>query len=282
MSTLQDDRKTTNFDIPVSAPPPRASVYRLAVGSELMKIRGLRSTHAFLAAGVLVMAVGALIIFILVQSYDASSPAKKAGFEASDPTVVSMPFVMFFIGAIGAMIITTEFTTKSIGPTLIAVPQRRTLMGAKATVAALVGLVCGLVFSVLSFVDSRLLFGDRPAPFNPWPRWADGIPTVFGAALMVLVSCLVALGLGAMMRSTAAALTTLGALVLVVPIFAHFLPAPWDLRLASILLPNLTSQLGGGNHPYVFSPGGALVVAASYVVLALGGGAISVMRRDIS
>jgi ABC-2 type transport system permease protein len=88
------------------------------------------------------------------------------------------------------------------------------------------------------------------------------------------------MGLGAVLRSTAAALTTLGALVLVAPIFAHFLPTVWQLRLASILLPNLTPQLAGSDHPYLLSQGGAAAVTAAYVLLALGAGAISFSRRD--
>lgn len=259
---------------------PRSSVFGDAVRAELLKLRSLRSTHAFLAGGVLATALGALIVFVLVRSYDTATATTRAHFEPVDPTVVTIPFVMFFVGAIAAMLITTEYATRSIGPTLIAVPQRHILVGAKATVAALLGLGCGVVFSLLSFVDARALFGDRPAPFNPWPRWSDGIPTVLAAALMVLVTCLVALGLGALVRSTAAALTTLGTLVLVAPIFAHFLPTAWELRFGSILLPNLTPQLAGGNDPYLLPPGGAAAVAAAYVLLSLGGGIVAFIRRD--
>lgn len=260
--------------------PPRSGVCRDAVAAELMKVRTLRSTYAFLAGGVLATAFGALILFFLVQSYDVAAPADRENFETADPTVVTMPFVAFFVGAIGAMLVTSEFTTRSIGPAMLAVPQRRILLGAKVAVTAVVGSAGGLVFSLLAFADARLLLGDRPAPLNPWPQWTDAIPTVLAAALVVLVTCLVALGLGAVFRSTAAALTSLGALVLVSPIFAHFLPTDLQLGFGSILLPNLTPQLAGGNHPYLLSPGGAAAVTAAYVVLALGAGAISLSRRD--
>lgn len=282
MSTLRASREITVIDTPVTATPPRSSVFRDAVLAELMKIRTLRSTRAFVVGGLLATALGALILFFLVQSYDASSVAERAAFEPADATVVTMPFVMFFIGSIGVMLITSEFTTKSIGPSLIAVPQRLTLLCAKATVAALVGLVAGLLFSLLSVIDARLVFGDRPKPFNPWPQFTDGIPTVLSSTAMVMVTCLVALGLGALMRSTAAALTTLGALVLVAPIFAHFLPTTWEIRFGSILLPNLTQQLADGNDPYVLSQGGAAVIAVVYLLLTVGAGAISFSRRDAS
>ncbi|MEU4619268.1 ABC transporter permease [Actinoplanes sp. NPDC023801] len=254
--------------------------FRDAVAAEWMKVRTLRSTWAFLAGGVIATALGALILFFLVQSYDAATPAERANYETADPTVVTMPFVMFFVGAIGAMLITSEYTTRSIGPALLAVPQRYLLFGAKATVAGLTGLVCGAVFALLAFADARLLLGNRPQPINPWPQWTDAVPTVLCATLVVMVTCMVAMGIGAVVRSTAAALTTLGGLVLVAPIFAHFLPTVWQLRLASVLLPNLTPQLAGSNHPYLLSQGGAAAVTAGYVLLALAAGAISSRRRD--
>ncbi|BCJ46248.1 ABC transporter permease [Actinoplanes ianthinogenes] len=250
------------------------------VAAEWLKVRTLRSTWAFLGGGVVATALGAMILFFLVQAYDAATPADRAHYETADPTVVTMPFVMFFVGAIGAMLITSEFTTRSIGPTLLAVPQRGLLLGAKATVARLVGLGSGALFALLAFADARLLLGDRPQPINPWPMWTDAVPTVLCATVIVLVTCLVAMGLGALVRSTAAALTTLGGLVLVAPIFAHFLPTEWHLRFASVLLPNLTPQLAGSNHPYLLSQAGAAAVTAGYVLLALLAGAISFRRRD--
>jgi ABC-2 type transport system permease protein len=256
--------------------------FRDAAAAEIMKVGTLRSTYAFLTAGVLAMLLGGLILFLLVMSYDAAPAAERANYETADPTVVTMPFVMFFVGSIGAMLMTSEFTTGSISGALLAVPRRRTLLVAKATAAGLVGLAGGVVFAALAFAAAKLTLGDRPAPLNPWPQWTDAVPTVLCAALVVLITSLVGLGLGAVLRSTAGALTTLGGLVLVSPIFAHFLPTVWQLRLGSILLPNLTPQLAGSNHPYLLSQGGAATVAVAYVLVVLGAGVISFNRRDAS
>ncbi|BAL88702.1 putative ABC transporter permease protein [Actinoplanes missouriensis 431] len=257
-----------------------SGTFRDAVAAEIMKVRTLRSTWAFLAGGVLATTLGAMILLLMVQSYDADSPADRANYETADPTVVTMPFVMFFVGAIGAMLITSEYTTRTLGPSLLAVPQRGVLFGAKAAVAGLIGFGGGAFFALAAFAVARLTLGDRPAPFNPWPQWTDAVPTVLCATVVAGVTCLVALGLGALTRSTAAALTTLGGLVLVAPIFAHFLPVVWQLRLASVLLPNLTPQLAGSDHPYLLSQGGAVAVTAGYLVLALGAGALAFRRRD--
>lgn len=251
-----------------------------AVAAEWMKLRTLRSTYGFLAGAVVAILLAMLVLYLLIRSFDQATAAEQANYETADITVVVMPFVMFFVGSIGAMSITSEFTTGSIGPGLLAVPRRRLLLGAKATVAGGVGLFAGLLFALLAGTGAILLLGDRPAPLNPWQTWADPVPTVGCAALLVMVTSAVALGLGAVLRSTAATLLTLGGLVLVAPVFAHFLPTAWHLRFASILLPNLTPQLVGGSHPYLLSRAGAVAVLVGYVIVALGAGALSFSRRD--
>jgi ABC-type transport system involved in multi-copper enzyme maturation permease subunit len=282
MTTLQNHPDTADIRSAAAPTVPRSRVFRDAVAAEWMKLRTLRSTYAFLAGGMAATLLGTLILYLLIQSFDEATPADQANYETADPTVAVMPFVMFFIGSIGAMLITSEFTKGSIGPTLMAVPQRRVLVGAKATVAGAVGLLSGLLFALAAFAGATLLLGDRPAPLNPWPTWTDGLPTVFCAALLVLVTSTVAMGLGAVLRSTASTLVTLGALVLVAPPFAHFLPTTWHLRFASILLPNLTPQLAGSDHPYLLSQAGAAAMTVAYVAVALGAAALSVSRRDAS
>jgi ABC-type transport system involved in multi-copper enzyme maturation permease subunit len=281
MTTLQNQSITAATTSAPAPAVPRSRVFRDAVAAECMKLRTLRSTYAFLTGGVAATLLGMGILFLLIQSFDQAKAADQANYETADVTVVVMPFVMFFVGSIGAMVITSEFTTGSIGPSLLAVPRRRVLLGAKATVAAAAGILSGLLFALLAFAGATLLLGDRPAPLNPWQTWTDAMPTVLCAALTVLVTSTVALGLGAVLRSTASTLVTLGGLVLVAPIFAHFLPTTWQLRFGSILLPNLTPQLAGSNHPYLLSQAGAAAVMVVYVVVALGAGALR-FSRDAS
>jgi ABC-2 type transport system permease protein len=257
-----------------------APVLRDAVAAEWLKLRSVRSTWAFLAGGVAATLLGMLVLSLLVQAFDQDTPADQANYETADPTVVVMPFVMFLVGSIGALSITGEFGTGTIGPGLLAVPRRRVLLAAKAVVTGAVGGAAGLVFALLAVAGAMLLLGDRPAPLNPWPHWSAAVPTVLCSAVVVLVTTAVALGVGALLRSTAAALTSLGGLVLVAPVFAHFLPAQWHLRLASVLLPNLAPQLAGGEHAYLLSPVGAAAVLAGYAVVALGAGALALDRRD--
>ncbi|MEO3746420.1 ABC transporter permease [Plantactinospora sp. B5E13] len=260
----------------------RARVFRAALAAEWWKLRTVRSTYGFLAAAMLTTLLGLLVLFLLIRSFDQATAAEQADFETADPTVAVMPFVGFFVGAIGAMVVTAEFRTGAIRPGLLAVPQRRILLAAKATLAGAVSLLSGLLFGLFAFACAILLLGDRPAPLDPWPTWTDALPTVFCAALVVMVTSIVALGLGFVLRSTASTLVTLGALVLVAPAFAHFLPTTWHLRLSSVLLPNLVPQLTGADHPYLLSPAGAVAVLVGYVVVALGAATLHFGRHDVS
>ncbi|RKR92189.1 ABC-2 family transporter [Micromonospora pisi] len=282
MTTVQNSPGTADTRSTDAPTVPSSGVFRDAVAAEWMKIRTLRSTYAFLAGAVAATLLGMLVLFLLIGSFDQATAAEQANYETADLTVVVMPFVIFFVGSIGGMSITSEFGTGSIGPGLLAVPQRRVLLGAKATVAGTVGMLCGLLFALLAAVGATLLLGDRPAPLNPWQTWTDAIPTVLCAALVVLVTSIVATGLGAVLRSTASTLVTLGGLVLVAPIFAHFLPTTWQLRFGSILLPNLTPQVAGVDNPYLLSQTGAGAVLVAYALVALGAGALTFGHRDAS
>ncbi|SNT45499.1 ABC-2 family transporter protein [Streptosporangium subroseum] len=251
-----------------------------AVAAEWLKLRTVRSTWAVWAGAAVSTLIGLVILMIHVGSYDQASPAERASFESADPAVLVMPVVACFIGCLGALAVTTEFSTGSLGPSLVAVPQRRMLMAAKTVVVTCVAFAGGVLFAGLSQIVAILILGDRSAPLNPWAHWWDAIPSAAGTAITTLVTGLVALGLGAVLRSTAATVTVIVALTLVVPSFAHFLPASLHLRVASVLIPNLAPQIVGAESAYLLSPPAAMAVLAFYVVVALGAGGLGFSRRD--
>ncbi len=274
---------------PQTAPPGHASpenaVSGLAsvkdvVAAEWLKLRTIRSTWAVWGGAAVSTLIGLVVLITHVGSYDRASPEEQASFEGADPAVLVMPVVAFFIGCLGALAVTTEFSTGSIGPSLVAVPRRRMLLAAKTVLVTCVAFAGGVLFAGLSQVVALLVLGDRPAPLNPWAHWWDAIPSAAGTAVTTLVTGLVALGLGAAIRSTTATVTVIVALTLVIPSFAHFLPAPLHLWVASVLIPNLAPQVVGAESAYLLSPPAAAAVLACYVVVALGAGWLAFSRRD--
>lgn len=248
--------------------------------AEWLKLRTVRAAYVALGGALLAAVTGTLVVLAVVGAYDASAPAERAAFERADPMVVVMPFVSFFVGMLGGLAMTVEYGTRGITASLLAVPRRGALYAAKAVVVAATTLAAGTVLAVASTLAAGAILGDRPAPINPWTSVPDAVPSALAAGLAVMIAGLVALGLGAVTRSTAATVGLLGALTLVVPVFAHFLPSPWHVRLASVLLPNLAPQVVGGDSAYLLSPSAALAVLTAYAVLALAAGLVALTRRD--
>ena len=105
------------------------------VRSEWTKIRSVRSTvwSLFATFGITV-GLGALFCFAYVRRYDHLNIRQRLTF---DPTVQSLRglfLAQIAIGVLGVLVISSEYATGLIRTTLTAVPQRRTLLAAKAVV----------------------------------------------------------------------------------------------------------------------------------------------------
>jgi hypothetical protein len=253
---------------------------RNVIAAEYLKIRSVRSTYALFGAILAMMALGVIVVIGMTADFDSSSLDERAHFSAADASVVVIPFAQFCLATLGALAITSEFGTGMMRPSLVAVPRRRTVVGAKTAVVAGVTLVAGQLIAFGTFFLSKAIAGRHPAPLWPWKSVSDALGTVASLGLAVMVASVVGLGLGLLIRSTAGTLVTLGALLFILPTVAFFLPSPWDVRVASVMLPNLADQLAGTSVRGVLSPLGALITMVVYLVVAIGGGAVALSRRD--
>lgn len=248
------------------------------LAGEWIKARSVRSTTAILAACAAILAVGAVLTMLMVRDWDGSPPDVRARFANADTSVVALPLAQFCLAALSALVITSEYGSGMIRTSLVAVPRRRTVFAAKALVVAAVTLVAGQAVAFAAFAAGRLIVGDRPPPLGFATSAADALPGVVGAGLSMTTVGLVALGVGAVLRSTAGSLMVIGALLFVLPTLAPLLPQPWDDRAAAAMLPSLAFEVTGGSGA-AMSPTEALV-AVVYVVGALAAGAVAITRRD--
>ena len=114
--------------------------------SEWTKLRSVRSTYwTLLAAVVITVGISALVSAIYVNQYPTMSASDRAFFDPTHFTLIGVFLAQFAIGVLGVLTITGEYSTGAIRSTLAAVPQRRTVLAAKATVFTGVTLVVGLV-----------------------------------------------------------------------------------------------------------------------------------------
>ncbi|MFD0662172.1 ABC transporter permease subunit [Thermocatellispora tengchongensis] len=189
------------------------------------------------------------------------------------------------MAVLGMLAITSEHATGMIRATYAAIPDRRRVLAAKAAVVGAVALVTGQVTVLGTAALEKLIVAGRPIRGQSAQSIAEQLPHILAMGLMVAVFALFGLGLGAILRSTPGALSTLAGLWYVLPIVVNNLPEPWHEWVGSVLPGALAGQLAGtGNPNSVYGsslpPAAALAVMAAYAVVPLAVAVHLDRRRD--
>jgi ABC-2 type transport system permease protein len=277
--------------------------------SEFTKLRSVRSTYWTIAA-LFVVSVGfAAIAGAAITSNLHGNPQNEAGLDATQATLGGFfELGQLVIAVLGAMVITSEYSTGMIRTSLTAMPRRTTVYSAKLIVFGTVTLIVSLVTSFIAFfVGSALLPGSvraslfhnvsipananvSPPPGGPGSNAppvvtfsgtdvitpAHVLTAIIGTALFVTAVALIAFGLGAIIRHTAGAITSAIGLMFVLPIIVQLLPNQWRWDLVRFL-PHAAGQVlsttVGPSNQHMWSAwpqfGVTLIYAA---VLVLAGG----------
>jgi ABC-2 type transport system permease protein len=153
----------TTPNVRLSTLPPAAGQAGLrgAIASEFTKLRSVRSTYWTLGS-LFVVSVGlSLAITAGISASMANNPQHKAGFDATQTSlIIFFGLGQLIIAVIGAMVITSEYSTGMIRTSLTAQPRRGVVYAAKAIVFTAVTLVISLVTSFAAFfVGQAMLSG---------------------------------------------------------------------------------------------------------------------------
>lgn len=252
---------------------------RMVFSSEWLKLRSVTSTYHAVGVAALTVILGMVWTFYVSGLAD-----ERGSLRAAAPEQGFLPVVQISLAVLGVLAITAEQASGMIRTSLTAVPKRGVLLLAKAGVVAAVTFIAANAIIILTYVTSRLIAGDHRLRFNE-TSLSDDLPTLLASGLSVTVLALVGLGLGVATRSTAAAIVSVVSLLFVLPGIANYLPAPWNTRVAALMLPNLvpqiagqrlSSRLGDGFLP----PWAALLTLAVYAVVALAAGLYLFKRKD--
>jgi ABC-2 type transport system permease protein len=241
--------------------------FRDVAGMEWIKLRSLRSTWLTLA----VTAVGAVAVAGAVgaNTKDASGDLTNNALAGIAPGLLSM-------GVLGVLAMTSEYTSGMIRVTLLAAPNRRLLLAAKAAVFGAVALVVGEATSFLAFFAGRAALDDTiPAP-------SLGQPGVLRALVLAGVGfCLIGLlglGLGAVIRHTPAAISVLvGGVYVAAQMFGGLSETAAGYVPVSIVANSLSTVKPLADMP---SPWTGLGVLCLYAAVALSVGEWLLARRD--
>lgn len=193
----------------VAEPPAR---FRDLLASEWIKTRSLRSTPWTIALTVLFV-IGSAAVATLADSAARSGPADFLPYDAYPPA--GYWTLILVAGSTGALTMVSEYSSGLIRTTTVAVPARGSVVLAKAAVTAALWTAVGTVISTGSFLVSQAILSERHGGV---PLTHPGVfRALVASALLAPVCALIGLGLGALLRHSAATMVTIVLTLLMLP-----------------------------------------------------------------
>jgi ABC-2 type transport system permease protein len=148
----------------LSSLPPAAGQAGLrgAIASEFTKLRSVRSTYWTLGA-LFVVSVGlGIAITAGTAANFANNPGNKAAFDATQTSLGAFfELGQLIIAVIGAMVITSEYSTGMIRTSLTAQPRRGVVYAAKAIAFTSVTLVISVITAFVAFFTGQAMYSGK-------------------------------------------------------------------------------------------------------------------------
>jgi ABC-2 type transport system permease protein len=304
---------TTTPNVRLSSVPPAAGRAGLkgALASEFTKIRSVRSTYWTLGALFFVSVGLGIAITAGTAANMVNNPGNKAGFDATQASLGAFFEIgQLIIAVLGAMVITSEYSTGMVRTSLTAQPRRGVVYAAKAIVFTAVTMVISIITAFIAFFVGQAIYSSKgvsaslfhtvtiPASANMNCNPSGCTATFFGAdvisastvataiigtALFVTIVALIAYGVGSIVRHTAGAIAIVIALLFIVPILEQTLPNDWRwdvMRFLPDAATRVISVTVGGTNPHLWSAWPQLGVTALWAAVLVGVGAYLFRKRD--
>ncbi|KQX59606.1 MULTISPECIES: ABC transporter permease [unclassified Streptomyces] len=245
------------------------------VHSEWHKLRTLRSSWiTVLTAAALVLGVGVL----MGTTY--TSDGGDSDVDTVVLTLYGSQLGAIALAVLGILVTAGEYATGTIRATLTAVPTRLPVLWAKAAVFTGTVLTVTFVTNVLTFLAAQVFLSDTDQAAS---LTDDGVlAALAGNAVGLTLLGLIALGLGAGLRSVPGAIGAFVGGVLIVPEILGMLPYG-AMETAVRYFPTQASGVLGSATPLpdAASPGAALLALLLWAAVALVVPALLLKRRDV-
>jgi ABC-2 type transport system permease protein len=207
--------------LPSYRQPQRVTQLRV-MRAEWTKLRTQPAAYwALLTAVILVVGFG--IGYSLLR---VARPPHGAALASFDPAAISLSGVQLAqiaVGALGVLLITSEYATGMIRTTFAAVPRRLPMLWGKAAVLAAAIAAVSLPTALAAFVAGQSILSRQHLSVS---LGQPGVArAVIGSALYLAVVGLLGLGLGGLIRNAAGGIGALVGLLYGLPLAASFLPA---------------------------------------------------------
>ncbi|MDG4808638.1 ABC transporter permease subunit [Micromonospora sp. WMMD1120] len=246
------------------------------VAAEWTKLTSVRSSWWTALAGLLVMAASAGQLAIYVANANTNDdPTDDRGVVTLGSVLVdSVELTQYAVLALGLLAITAEFTSGTIRTTLQCTPSRGRVLLAKAVVAAAVTFALGLLLGGVGALVARPVLGE----WGSAPA-AGTIGDIVRVAVYLALIGVLALGLGALLRSAVLTVVVLLATLMIVPLSLQEPDIEVLNRIADVF-PGVAGRhfMLGDTDPYPSLVG--LLLLAGWAAAALVLGRVALRRRD--
>ena len=253
--------------------------FRAVAQMEWLKLRSVRSTWWTLlvfAAGM----IGLAVLVMIHQRWATMSAADRASFDPTNDSYAGLAIGQLALGVLGVLAVTSEFSSGMIRATFAAAPRRPLVLAAKAAIVAAVALVAGEILAFVAFGVGEAVLK------SPAPHATLGQPGVLRAVLMAgaypALIALIGLGLGALIRHTAGAISAVVGVLFVLPLI--LVPLGTSIQnsagqfMPMLIAENSLTAVKPVAHS--LSPGVGFALLCGYAAVALAVGTWAITRRD--
>ena len=231
-----------------------------------------------------IISVGVSVIAAIAVSgrWSSMSLGERLNFDPTGRSLRGLLFSQLVIGVLGVLVMSAEYSTGTIRATLSAVPHRSVVVATKSAVFAVLGLVVGETLSFAAFLLGQTLL-KSPAPHATLTQ-PGVLRAVVGGGLVIAVMGLFALGLAAIIRHTAGAITAYVGTLLILPLLVAALPSSMSEPINKYLpltIGHAMTSVSRGVDPSLLSPWIGFFVLCAYALGALVVGGALMVRRDV-
>jgi ABC-type transport system involved in multi-copper enzyme maturation permease subunit len=223
--------------------------------------------------------LSAIVCAVYVAQYDSINAKDRATFNAASFSLTGGFLAQLAIAVLGVLVITNEYGSGMIRATFAAVPQRLTVLTAKAVVFAGVTLVVTTTASFIAFFLGQSILSAKGIGVGIGSP--DALRIVLGTGLYLAVLGLLALALGTIIRKTAGAIALVFGLIFVLPGIVTLLPSSMD-SIQKFLPSNAGQALVDGTRrgTAALSPWVGFGVFCIYAAVAMVVAGVLLVRRD--